>query len=89
MKSVAVVVVMMMMMMMSSAATVPSSFNNTSQEPNNPNVTSTSNVGYGASRSFTRCSLSTCHTANLMSSLQTGDETAGGAASDPYGIGKK
>ncbi|TDH09239.1 hypothetical protein EPR50_G00084680 [Perca flavescens] len=36
-----------------------------------------------------RCALSTCLTANLGASLQGGDETAGGATTDPFGIGKK
>ncbi|XP_041820263.1 uncharacterized protein zgc:193726 [Chelmon rostratus] len=35
------------------------------------------------------CVLSTCLTANLGSALQGGDETAGGATTDPFGIGKK
>ncbi|XP_039663574.1 uncharacterized protein zgc:193726 isoform X2 [Perca fluviatilis] len=36
-----------------------------------------------------RCALSTCLTANLAASLQGGEETAGGATTDPFGIGKK
>uniref|UniRef100_A0A8D0AW18 Uncharacterized protein n=1 Tax=Sander lucioperca TaxID=283035 RepID=A0A8D0AW18_SANLU len=36
-----------------------------------------------------RCALSTCLTANLGASLQGGDETAGHATTDPFGIGKK
>ncbi|XP_050933688.1 uncharacterized protein zgc:193726 isoform X3 [Lates calcarifer] len=36
-----------------------------------------------------RCVLPTCLTVNLGSSLQGGDEKAGGATSDPFGIGKK
>ncbi|XP_035534102.1 uncharacterized protein zgc:193726 [Morone saxatilis] len=36
-----------------------------------------------------RCFLPTCGTANLGSSLQKGDEKAGGATTDPFGIGKK
>nr|XP_046235395.1 uncharacterized protein zgc:193726 isoform X2 [Scatophagus argus] len=35
------------------------------------------------------CVLSTCLTANLGSALQGGDEKAGGATTDPFGIGKK
>ncbi|XP_034001711.1 uncharacterized protein zgc:193726 isoform X2 [Trematomus bernacchii] len=35
------------------------------------------------------CFLSTCLTANLGSSLQRGDEMAGGAASDAFGPGRK
>ncbi|XP_056223803.1 uncharacterized protein zgc:193726 isoform X2 [Seriola aureovittata] len=35
------------------------------------------------------CFLPTCLTVNLGSSLQVGDETAGGATSDAFGIGKK
>ncbi|CAB1434848.1 unnamed protein product [Pleuronectes platessa] len=87
MKSVAVVV-MMMMMMLSSAAPVHPSLNNSSLELHPLNATLMTGVGYGTSR-FLRCSLPTCLTINLVSSLQTGDEAAGGAASDPFGIGKK
>ncbi|XP_051248078.1 uncharacterized protein zgc:193726 isoform X10 [Dicentrarchus labrax] len=36
-----------------------------------------------------RCFLPTCGTASLASSLQKGDEKAGGATTDPFGIGKK
>ncbi|XP_049892538.1 probable serine/threonine-protein kinase iksA isoform X5 [Epinephelus moara] len=36
-----------------------------------------------------QCVLPTCLTANLGSSLQSGDETAGGATTDPFGVGKK
>ncbi|XP_040005187.1 uncharacterized protein zgc:193726 isoform X3 [Xiphias gladius] len=36
-----------------------------------------------------RCILPTCLTANLGSSLQVGDEKAGGATTDPFGVGKK
>ncbi|XP_044041181.1 uncharacterized protein zgc:193726 isoform X3 [Siniperca chuatsi] len=36
-----------------------------------------------------RCILPTCLTANLGSSLQGGDQKAGGATTDPLGIGKK
>ncbi|GAA6235707.1 uncharacterized protein zgc:193726 isoform X2, partial [Lates japonicus] len=36
-----------------------------------------------------RCVLPTCLTVNLGSSLQGGDEKAGSATSDPFGIGKK
>ncbi|XP_067437579.1 uncharacterized protein zgc:193726 [Thunnus thynnus] len=35
------------------------------------------------------CVLPTCLTANLGSSLQTGDKTAGSLTSDPFGNGKK
>ncbi|XP_044199095.1 uncharacterized protein zgc:193726 isoform X1 [Thunnus albacares] len=35
------------------------------------------------------CVLPTCQTANLGSSLQTGDKTAGSLTSDPFGNGKK
>lgn len=45
--------------------------------------------GVSLSRAVRYCVLATCLTANLGSSLQGGDEKAGGDTTDPFGIGKK
>ncbi|XP_069375960.1 uncharacterized protein [Paralichthys olivaceus] len=89
MKSVALVVMTMMML---SAAPLPPSLNNSRFEFDHFNETMdvlSMNFPQGPWPSLSRCALSTCLTTNLVSSMQSGDETAGSATSDPYGIGKK
>ncbi|XP_068590128.1 uncharacterized protein zgc:193726 isoform X2 [Cebidichthys violaceus] len=54
-----------------------------------PNITMTQLSVSTFMSNDARCFLATCLTANLGSSLQHGDETAGGLTTDPFGNGKK
>ncbi|KAM7367465.1 hypothetical protein PAMP_015365 [Pampus punctatissimus] len=79
-------ILMMMMMISASALPLLPALNLSSREldekaPDLQNITGLVSAPY--------CFLSTCLTANLGSTLQTGDERAGSATTDPFGIGKK
>ncbi|XP_068590129.1 uncharacterized protein zgc:193726 isoform X3 [Cebidichthys violaceus] len=85
---------MVMMMVVSvSAGPLPPSVNSTVTEGNSTRVEfhqHVNNTEDDITRSNdARCFLATCLTANLGSSLQHGDETAGGLTTDPFGNGKK
>ncbi|XP_044199097.1 uncharacterized protein zgc:193726 isoform X3 [Thunnus albacares] len=97
------VFLMMMMMMVISASARPLPAHNLSRPEFHQNVTADftgdfrpNNTGNHSSISpatagfySINCVLPTCQTANLGSSLQTGDKTAGSLTSDPFGNGKK
>ncbi|XP_040928123.1 uncharacterized protein zgc:193726 [Betta splendens] len=50
---------------------------------------STNETGHRVLLARLGCMLPTCAAANLISSMQGGDEKAGSAATDPFGNGKK